>query len=81
MMTIQNEPHLNTNHVLSSGLNLKAELEKMDDVGWKAKLKIPPKDRRIKTSVSILFVESIYTHCSYIIYVNSASCKFHSQFC
>lgn len=23
-----------------------------DDLGWKAKLKIPPKDRRIQTSVS-----------------------------
>lgn len=27
--------------------------EKLDDLGWKAKLKIPPKDRRIKTSVSV----------------------------
>ncbi|XP_014222343.1 putative ATP-dependent RNA helicase me31b isoform X2 [Trichogramma pretiosum] len=25
-------------------------MEKLDDVGWKAKLKIPPKDKRIKTS-------------------------------
>lgn len=24
----------------------------MDNEGWKAKLKIPPKDKRIKTSVS-----------------------------
>lgn len=24
----------------------------MDDIGWKSKLKIPPKDRRIRTSVS-----------------------------
>lgn len=24
-----------------------------DDLGWKAKLKIPPKDNRIKTSVSM----------------------------
>lgn len=29
------------------------DLEKMDDLGWKSKLKIPPKDRRIKTSVNI----------------------------
>lgn len=27
---------------------------KLDDLGWKAKLKIPPKDHRIQTSVSIL---------------------------
>lgn len=47
MMT---ETHLNSNHVLNSALNTKTELEKMDDVGWKAKLKIPPKDKRIKTS-------------------------------
>lgn len=40
-------------HHLNSSLNSKADLEKMDDVGWKAKLKIPPKDRRIKTSVSL----------------------------
>lgn len=42
---------LNSNHVLSSALSLKTDIEKMDDVGWKAKLKIPPKDKRIKTSV------------------------------
>ncbi|XP_017793232.1 PREDICTED: putative ATP-dependent RNA helicase me31b [Habropoda laboriosa] len=47
MMT---ETHINSNHVLNSGLNTKSEIEKMDDVGWKAKLKIPPKDKRIKTS-------------------------------
>ena len=50
MMT---ESHINSNHVLNSGLNMKSELEKMDDVGWKAKLNIPPKDKRIKTSVCI----------------------------
>ncbi|KOX76536.1 Putative ATP-dependent RNA helicase me31b [Melipona quadrifasciata] len=47
MMT---EAHINSNHVLNSGLNTKSEIDKMDDVGWKAKLKIPPKDKRIKTS-------------------------------
>ncbi|XP_058806273.1 ATP-dependent RNA helicase me31b [Phymastichus coffea] len=47
MMT---ESHMNSNHVLNSALSLKPDLEKMDDVGWKAKLNIPPKDRRIKTS-------------------------------
>ncbi|XP_011501061.1 PREDICTED: putative ATP-dependent RNA helicase me31b [Ceratosolen solmsi marchali] len=47
MMT---ESHINSNHVLNSGLGIKTDLEKMDDVGWKAKLKIPPKDKRIKTS-------------------------------
>lgn len=36
--------------MLNSGLGIKTDLEKMDDVGWKAKLKIPPKDKRIKTS-------------------------------
>lgn len=50
MMT---ETHINSNHVLNSGLTPKSEIDKMDDVGWKAKLKIPPKDIRIKTSVSI----------------------------
>lgn len=47
MMT---ETHINSNHVLNSGLTPKSEIDKMDDVGWKAKLKIPPKDIRIKTS-------------------------------
>ncbi|XP_076665332.1 ATP-dependent RNA helicase me31b [Andrena cerasifolii] len=47
MMT---ETHINSNHVLNSGLAPKSEIDKMDDVGWKAKLKIPPKDIRIKTS-------------------------------
>jgi len=52
MMT---ETHLNSNHMLNSGLSNKSEIDKMDDVGWKAKLKIPPKDKRIKTSVSFPF--------------------------
>lgn len=30
-----------------------SEVEKQDE-GWKSKLKLPPPDRRIKTSVSIL---------------------------
>lgn len=29
------------------------DMDKMDDLGWKAKLNIPPTDKRIKTSVSI----------------------------
>jgi len=49
------ETHLNSNHMLNSGLSNKSEIDKMDDVGWKAKLKIPPKDKRIKTSVSVSF--------------------------
>ncbi|KAG5893059.1 hypothetical protein JTB14_014839 [Gonioctena quinquepunctata] len=37
------------NHIL--GLPNKVDLDnKMDDLGWKSKLKIPPKDRRIQTS-------------------------------
>ncbi|XP_043473129.1 ATP-dependent RNA helicase me31b [Leptopilina heterotoma] len=47
MMT---ETHMNSNHMLNSGLGPKTDLTKMDDAGWKAKLKIPPKDARIKTS-------------------------------
>ncbi|XP_018325443.1 putative ATP-dependent RNA helicase me31b [Agrilus planipennis] len=39
---------LSTNNHLSS-LSTKID-DKTDDIGWKAKLKIPPKDRRIKTS-------------------------------
>ena len=39
--------------MLNSGLGPKSDIAKMDDVGWKAKLKIPPKDIRMKTSVSI----------------------------
>lgn len=49
------ETHMNSNHnMLNSGLSNKPEIDKMDDVGWKAKLKIPPKDKRIKTSVSFI---------------------------
>lgn len=29
-----------------------SENKENDDMGWKAKLKLPPKDNRIKTSVS-----------------------------
>lgn len=36
-------------------------VKKVDD-GWKLKLKIPPKDTRIKTSVSICFLFTLYTH-------------------
>lgn len=39
---------------------------KMDDLGWKAKLKIPPKDKRIQTSVSnsclLRFRDSVATN-------------------
>lgn len=28
------------------------DMDKMDDIGWKAKLKIPPKDKRTRTTVS-----------------------------
>lgn len=54
MMT---ETHINSNHMLNSGLSTKSDIDKMDDVGWKAKLKIPPKDKRIKTSVSYKCIE------------------------
>jgi len=52
MMT---ETRINSNHVavmpgLNSINNQKDEVEKIDDIGWKAKLKIPPKDRRVQTS-------------------------------
>lgn len=61
MMT---ETHMNSNHMLNSGLGPKTDLAKMDDAGWKAKLKIPPKDARIKTSVSysknIVFVSFFF---------------------
>lgn len=49
MMT---ESHISSSLVMGSGLGLKGDLEKMNDIGWKANLKIPPKDKRIKTSVS-----------------------------
>lgn len=51
------ETHMNSNHMLNSGLSNKSEIDKMDDVGWKAKLKIPPKDKRIKTSVSFFMIQ------------------------
>ncbi|XP_063702801.1 ATP-dependent RNA helicase me31b isoform X2 [Culicoides brevitarsis] len=38
---------MNTNHINKQKLNSEV---RMDDPGWKAKLKIPPKDTRIKTS-------------------------------
>lgn len=49
------ETRINSNHVavmpgLNSISNQKDEVEKIDDIGWKAKLKIPPKDRRVQTS-------------------------------
>ncbi|PNF16761.1 putative ATP-dependent RNA helicase me31b [Cryptotermes secundus] len=52
MMT---ETHINSNHVaVMPGLNSissqKGGVDKIDDIGWKAKLKIPPKDRRVQTS-------------------------------
>jgi len=52
MMT---ETRINSNHVaVMPGLNSissqKDEVDKIDDIGWKAKLKIPPKDRRVQTS-------------------------------
>ncbi|XP_067009791.1 ATP-dependent RNA helicase me31b [Anabrus simplex] len=49
MMT---ETHINSNHVMPglNNINNQKEVEKMDDIGWKAKLKIPPKDKRIQTS-------------------------------
>jgi hypothetical protein len=49
--TIMMTDTLNSNHVMA--LSGKVDIDtKMDDMGWKAKLKIPPKDRRIQTSVS-----------------------------
>ena len=41
-----------------------SEVEKIDDIGWKAKLKIPPKDRRVQTSVSQCFYMPV-AHFSY----------------
>jgi ATP-dependent RNA helicase DDX6/DHH1 len=47
--TIMMTDTLNSNHVMA--LSGKVDIDtKMDDMGWKAKLKIPPKDRRIQTS-------------------------------
>nr|QOS47384.1 DEAD-box DDX6 [Locusta migratoria] len=52
MMT---ETHVNSNHVsllppVNSINNQKMDMDVTDDKGWKSKLKIPPKDRRIQTS-------------------------------
>ncbi|XP_047002055.1 ATP-dependent RNA helicase me31b [Schistocerca americana] len=52
MMT---ETHVNSNHVsllppINSINNQKMDMDVTDDKGWKSKLKIPPKDRRIQTS-------------------------------
>ena len=49
------ETHINSNHMLNSGLGPKSDLQKTDDKGWKEKLKIPPKDKRVKTSVSCFY--------------------------
>lgn len=57
------ETHINSNHVLNSGLTSKSEIDKMDDIGWKAKLKIPPKDKRIKTSVGSRYLLSFSYYC------------------
>lgn len=35
---------------LNSISSQKGDVDKIDDIGWKAKLKIPPKDRRVQTS-------------------------------
>lgn len=37
-----------------------SESDKVEDIGWKAKLKIPPKDTRIKTTVSFLCAFPIF---------------------
>lgn len=34
-----------------------SSFEGIDDAGWKAKLKLPPQDHRIKTSVCEIFNE------------------------
>lgn len=49
------ETHVNSNHVsllppVNSINNQKMDMDVTDDKGWKSKLKIPPKDRRIQTS-------------------------------
>lgn len=57
--------------MLNSGLSNKSEIDKMDDVGWKAKLKIPPKDKRIKTSVSFMsFIKKLINYSYYIFKFN-----------
>lgn len=58
MMTesVTNNHHMNSNSGNPKGFDPQTLLDKNsgggDDLGWKAKLKIPPKDNRIKTSVS-----------------------------
>nr|CAD7461311.1 unnamed protein product [Timema tahoe] len=50
MMT---ETHINSNHIIAGLNNInsqKMEIDKVEDIGWKAKLKIPPKDQRMRTS-------------------------------
>lgn len=46
------ETHINSNHVMSglNSISQKVDMDKLDDIGWKAQLKIPPKDKRIQTS-------------------------------
>ncbi|CAG9762455.1 unnamed protein product [Ceutorhynchus assimilis] len=46
---------ITTNHLTLNKLDIDPKMDnkvdsKLDDLGWKAKLKIPPKDRRIQTS-------------------------------
>lgn len=55
--SVSNNHHMNSNSGNPKGLGSQTLLDKTsggggDDLGWKAKLKIPPKDNRIKTSVS-----------------------------
>lgn len=38
---------------------MSSSFEGIDDAGWKAKLKLPPQDHRIKTSVRNIFNEYI----------------------
>lgn len=48
MMT---ENRISTSNHVGNMSNQKGDVDKtVDDIGWKAKLKLPPKDRRIKTS-------------------------------
>lgn len=56
--SVTNSHHnMNSNSGNPKGFDPQTLLDKNsgggDDLGWKAKLKIPPKDNRIKTSVSI----------------------------
>lgn len=45
---------------------MSSSFEGIDDAGWKAKLKLPPQDHRIKTSVRNIFDEYINIHKLYI---------------